>query len=57
MPDPFPRIAHAETSQGSVYIESPDCNRIAEAYHRLRALTIGPEESNKLVSALAKELQ
>lgn len=57
MPDPFPRIAHAETPQGSVYIESPQCNRLAEAYDRVWELTIGPEGSAEFISALEKELQ
>lgn len=57
MPDPFPRIAHAETPQGSIYIESPDCNRMVETYHRLQELTIAPEESVQLISSLAEELE
>ncbi|MFI0373299.1 helix-turn-helix domain-containing protein [Actinomadura sp. 1N219] len=57
MPDPFPLIAHAETPQGSVYIESPNCTRLVETYDRLQALTIDPDESTRLISSLAEELQ
>lgn len=57
MPDPFPRIAHAETPEGSVYIESPQCDRLGDAYYRLQNLTIDPKRSAEFISALAKESQ
>jgi hypothetical protein len=32
MPEPFPQVAHAETPQGAVYIESPACDRLVQVY-------------------------
>jgi transcriptional regulator with XRE-family HTH domain len=57
MPDPFPRITHAETPQGAVYIESPDCDRLVQVYDRLQGLTLGPQESVEFISAMAEEPQ
>nr|WP_026341212.1 helix-turn-helix transcriptional regulator [Actinomadura atramentaria] len=57
MPEPFPRIAHADTLQGAVYIESPQCDRLVEAYDRLHTLSLGPADSVELISAVAEELE
>ena len=54
---PFPQVAHAETPQGAVYIESPDCDRLVRAYDCLRELALEPRESAELISALTEELQ
>lgn len=57
MPDPFPKIAHAETPQGGIYIESPDCDRLVQIYDRLRELSLDPQASADLISATVEELQ
>ena len=56
MPEPFPKVAHAETPQGGIYIESPDCDRIVQTYDRLRGLTLDPQASADLISAVMEEL-
>lgn len=57
MEEPFPEIAYAETPKGAVYVESPDSERFVQTYDRLQDLTLGPDESVELISAVAGELQ
>ncbi|POM27740.1 Helix-turn-helix domain protein [Actinomadura rubteroloni] len=57
MPEPFPQIAHADTPQGSIYIESPQCDRLVDVYDRLRKLSLNPADSVELISAVAEELE
>lgn len=57
MEEPFPEIAYAETPQGAIYVESPDSQQFARTYDRLRQLSLDPDESAELISAMAEELQ
>lgn len=56
MEERFPEVGYAETPKGAIYVESPDAERFARTYDRLRKLTLAPEESAELISAMTEEL-
>jgi hypothetical protein len=56
MEKPFPEVGYAETPKGAIYVESPDTQRFARTYDELRELTLVPEESAELISAIAETL-
>ncbi|MEU9833065.1 helix-turn-helix transcriptional regulator [Streptosporangium sp. NPDC048047] len=57
MKDPYPEVAYVETPKGAVYVESPDTERFMLTYDDLRKLTLAPEDSAELISALAEEMR
>ncbi|MFF0307861.1 helix-turn-helix domain-containing protein [Streptosporangium sp. NPDC004379] len=57
MKDPYPEVAYVETPKGAVYVESPDTERFMLTYDDLRKLTLVPEDSAELISALAEEMR
>ncbi|MEU7986929.1 helix-turn-helix transcriptional regulator [Streptosporangium canum] len=57
MKDPYPEVAYAETPKGAIYVESPDTERFMLTYDNLRKLTLGPEDSAELISAMAEEVR
>lgn len=48
-------VAYQETIVGPVYVESPDSERLAHAFDRLAKLALSPEESQALITEVAKE--
>jgi transcriptional regulator with XRE-family HTH domain len=56
MPEPYPDVAYMETLAGSLYVETPGSERFAEAYDRLTAVSLGPEDSARMILAIAEEL-
>ncbi|MFI6455458.1 helix-turn-helix domain-containing protein [Streptosporangium amethystogenes] len=52
---PFPEVAYADTPKGAIYVESPDTERLVQAYDELQKLSLGPEESVKVISKLSEE--
>ncbi|HEX5494063.1 MAG TPA: helix-turn-helix transcriptional regulator [Mycobacteriales bacterium] len=53
--EPYPDVAYVETLAGRLYVESPETERFARSYDRLRAAALGVAQSVKLISAAAKE--
>ncbi|MEV6984817.1 helix-turn-helix transcriptional regulator [Sphaerisporangium sp. NPDC051017] len=57
MDERFPEVAYAETPKGAIYVESPDNERLIRTYDELRRLTLDPQRSAELISAIAEELR
>ncbi len=55
MPEPYPDVAYVETLAGSLYVEAPGTRAFAEAYDQLRAVSLEPQESAGMISAIAEE--
>ncbi|GGK85232.1 transcriptional regulator [Sphaerisporangium melleum] len=56
MTAPFPEVGYAETPKGAIYLESPDSQRLVRTYDELRNRALSPDESARLITALAEEL-
>jgi transcriptional regulator with XRE-family HTH domain len=55
MPRPYPAVAYVESLGGKLYVESPNSDRFAQAYDRLRRAALGPAESAAVIARIAEE--
>ncbi len=56
MPEPYPDVAYVETLAGSLYVETPGTEAFASAYDRLKAVSLGPEDSAGMILAITEEM-
>lgn len=57
MSDPFPEVAHIESSAGSLYLEGSDIDRFVSTYDWLYEHSLSSDESAALLAALEKDLR
>lgn len=57
MADPFPEVAYVESPAGTVYIETPETDRLVSLYDRLWRQALGQAESVEWISKTAEELR
>lgn len=57
MADPYPYLAQVETRTGAVYLEGKDVEAYEQAYIRLQAMALSPEESGALICSVADGLR
>lgn len=57
MPEPYPNVVYVETPAGGIYVEAPHTDRFQRRYDTLQSLTLEPDESAELISAVAEDLQ
>jgi len=56
MDDPFPEVAYVENLGGRAFLTAPKTKPFVDAYDRLRAAALDPDESTKLIMSIAEEL-
>lgn len=56
LPEPYPRVGYGQTVSGAMYVEPPDVAPFARVYDRLYEMTLGPEKSADLISAVAEDV-
>lgn len=55
MPKPYPPVGHLDTLAGRLYVEAPISEWFADAYQRIRQMTLDPHQSAKLITAAAEQ--
>ena len=56
MGEPYPDVAYTETLTGRVHVEEPTTERLVTTHNRLRSMSLSPEESAELISAMAQKI-
>ncbi|MET8863487.1 helix-turn-helix transcriptional regulator [Nonomuraea sp. NPDC004580] len=56
LPPPFPAVAYVPTPTGAIYVEGKATDRLKLKYDRIRHAALSPDDSLKLIAAVAESL-
>ncbi|SPL93101.1 unnamed protein product [[Actinomadura] parvosata subsp. kistnae] len=56
LPKPFPVLAYVPTPADAIYVEGDPADRLELKYDRIRHHTLSPDDSLKLIAAVAQSL-
>lgn len=57
MPDPLPEVGYVESPAGTIYVETPESDRLASLYDKLWGAALDADETAEWISTRGKELQ
>lgn len=57
MPEPLPEVGYVESPAGTIYVETPESDRLGALYDKLWETALNANETAELISSRVKELQ